>query len=537
MAFGVKVYTSLSNSDMSDTTPQDQKTKSRKLLSSSTLVSGMTLISRVLGLVRDILIAQFLGAGSSADAFFVAFKVPNFLRRLFAEGAFSQAFVPVLSEYKVKGKEDVRQLLGPVMGVLGGVTFLVCTLAMVFAPYVALIVAPGFADEPEKMALTGEMMRLTFPYLFFVSVMACASGVLNTYRIFAPSAFAPVLLNLCLICALLFVAPMLEVGAMALAGAVALAGLLQLLLHLEFLRRIQLLVLPKFQLKHPGVKKILVLMAPAVFGVSVSQINLLLDTVLASFLVDGSVSWLYYADRLIELPLGVFGIAIATVILPHLSSQHVSASNTGFSDTIDWGVRWVVLLGIPSAFAMVMLAEPILVSLFHYGAFSVVDVEQSAAALRAYSLALLPFMLIKIFATGYFSRQDTKTPVKIGIIAMVLNMVANLSLIWTFEHVGLALATGISASVNAWLLYRGLARLQVFTLTNETLIFILKVIFSSTLMVGFISMLDVNAHYWIELVLWQRLLYLSGIIVGGLLIFALVLGALGIRPRHLSEKH
>ena len=340
----------------------------------------MTLLSRVLGLVRDVLIAQLLGAGTSADAFFVAFKVPNFLRRLFAEGAFSQAFVPVLSEYKVQGKLEVRRLLRPVMGALGAITILISILAMFFSPYLVWVVAPGFASDPEKIALTAQMMRLTFPYLFFVSVMACASGVLNTYRIFAPSAFAPVILNLCMILALLVVSPLLDVKAMALAWSVALAGLLQLLLHLGFLARIQLLVWPSWQWRHPGVKKILVLMTPAIFGVSVSQINLLLDTVLASFLAEGSVSWLYYADRLIELPLGVFGIAIATVILPHLASQHVDLSTKGFQMTLDWAVRWVVALGIPAACAMMVLAEPILVSLFYYGAFALEDVAQSVAA-------------------------------------------------------------------------------------------------------------------------------------------------------------
>ncbi len=514
------------------TTPVPAKSR---LFSSSTVVSAMTLLSRILGLVRDILIAQLLGAGSSADAFFVAFKVPNFLRRLFAEGAFSQAFVPVLSEYKLKGKSDVRALLGPVMGALGSVTFVLCLVAMIFSPAVVWLVAPGYSDSPEKMALTSEMMRLTFPYLFFVSLMACASGVLNTYRIFGPTAFAPVLLNVSLMSALLFVSPVLETPAMALAGAVAVAGLLQLLLHLAFLGRIHLLVLPRMNWSHPGVKKIVVLMAPAIFGVSISQINLLLDTILASFLVDGSVSWLYYADRLIELPLGVFGIAIATVILPHLSSQHVTESTQGFSKTLDWGVRWVTTLGIPSACAMLILAEPILVTLFYYGAFSIVDVEQSAAALRAYSVALLPFMLIKIFATGYFSRQDTKTPVRIGIIAMVLNMVANLSFVWTFQHVGLALATGVSASINVLLLYRGLSRFNIFFLEKNTIIFIVRVVIASLCMVFMVSFFDISLVSWIEFEFWQRFLRLLSIIVVGLLGFVFVLYLIGVRLHHLSE--
>lgn len=518
-------------------TKETKKPAQQSLLSSSTVVSAMTLLSRMLGLIRDILIAQLLGAGSSADAFFVAFKVPNFLRRLFAEGAFSQAFVPVLSEYQRLGKLEVRQLLSPVIGVLGGVTFFLCLVAIIFAPAVVWIVAPGFSESPDKMALTTTMMRFTFPYLFFVSVMACASGVLNTYKVFAPSAFAPVLLNLCLIGALVFISPLLSTPAMALAMAVTLAGFLQLLLHLFFLERLQLLVLPRLSWSHPGVKKILVLMAPAIFGVSVSQINLLLDTILASFLADGSVSWLYYADRLIELPLGVFGVAIATVILPHLSSQHTNASILGFKKTLDWGVRWVVMLGVPSAFAMILLAEPILISLFYYGEFALIDVEKSAQALRAYSLALMPFMLIKIFATGFFSRQDTKTPVKIGIIAMVLNMVANLIFVWHFEHVGLALATSVSASINALLLYRGLAKRDVFNVSQDTLYFIIKVLAASTLMISILYFCSFDISFWVGCLFWQRFLALSGIIVLGLTVFFVAIWLLGIRPVHLSEQH
>lgn len=512
-----------------------QKSSKSGLFSSSTIVSAMTMLSRVLGLARDVLIANYLGAGSSADAFFVAFKVPNFLRRLFAEGAFSQAFVPVLSEYKKEGKVAVRELLRPVTGVLGFTTGLLCALAILFAPTVAWIFAPGFGDQPEKMALTAQMMRITFPYLFFVSLMACASGVLNTYKIFAPSAFAPVLLNLCLIFGLVVMSPMLDFPSMALAWAVAIAGLLQLLLHLAFLAKMDLGVWPSFGWRHPGLKKIMVLMAPALFGVSVSQINLLLDTVLASFLVDGSVSWLYYADRLVELPLGVFGIAIATVILPHLSAQHVDSSSAGFQGTLDWAIKWVLVLGTPAAFAMVLLAEPILVTLFYYGEFSTSDVQQSALALQAYSLALLPFMLIKVLATGYFSRQDTRTPVKIGIIAMVVNMIANLSLIWSFQHVGLALATAISASLNGVLLYRGLARAKVYNLSHQTAIFFGKVIGASLVMVVVLRFFDLALADWIEFSLWGRLARLCGLVVLGLLAFMGSLGLLGIRPAHVRE--
>lgn len=514
---------------------QVQPKKGSRLLSSSTLVSAMTLLSRVLGLVRDILIAQFLGAGSSADAFFVAFKVPNFLRRLFAEGAFSQAFVPVLSEYKLKSKEDVRQLIKPVMGALGSITLGLCVIAALFAPAVVWLVAPGFSDTPDKMALTSEMMRITFPYLFFVSTMACASGVLNTYGVFAPSAFSPVLLNVTMIAAIVFVSPVLDTQSMALAWAVAIAGMLQLLLHLYYLAKIDLFVWPAYNWKHPGVRRILKLMAPAVFGVSISQINLFLDTILASFLEDGSVSWLYYADRLIELPLGIFGIAIATVILPHLSTQHASKSTKGFGDTLDWGARWVVVLGIPAAVAMVVLAEPILVSLFYYGAFALSDVIKSAEALQAYTLALLSFMLIKVFATGYFSRQDTKTPVKIGIIAMVVNMVANIILIQFFAHVGLALATALSAFINAFLLYHGLSKAGVFSIKKETWFFVGRVFAASIVMVSSLLLLDLSTATWADWEFWMRIAVLIGAIVLGFSVFIGSLFIFGVRPKDLKE--
>jgi len=511
------------------------KIKAKRLISSSGIVSAMTLLSRLLGMVRDILVAQTLGASALADAFFVAFKVPNFLRRLFAEGAFSQAFVPVLSEYKLSGRVEVRALLAPVVGILGGATFVVSILAMIFAPTLVWVVAPGFVQIPDKLAITSEMMRITFPYLFFVSLVACASGVLNTYQIFAPSAFAPVLLNATMIAALVWFAPAMDQPALALAWSVVIAGALQLLLHWLYLAKIGLLVWPRFQLGHPGVKKIFRLMGPGIFGVSVSQINLLLDTVLASFLVSGSVAWLYYADRLVELPLGVFGIAIATVILPHLSSHHQSKTGTNFRDTLDWGVRWVVVLGLPAAAAMLVLAQPILMTLFFYGEFELVDVQQSAAALQAYCLALLPFMLIKIFATGYFSRQDTKTPVKIGILAMGVNMLANLALIWHFDHVGLALATGISAWLNAGLLYRGLHRQAVYRLDRTTLAFSFQVLLATGAMVLGLVLLQSVLIEWQSLGILGRVAQLGGLIIAGLACYGAIMWILGVRPGHLRE--
>ena len=444
------------------------------LLQSSLVVSSMTMLSRVLGLVRDIVIATWFGAAANTDAFFVAFKIPNFLRRLFAEGAFSQAFVPVLSEYRATRADQVKGLIDAVCGVLGATLLAVTTLAVVAAPVVTAIFAPGFVGIDEKYQLASDMIRLTFPYLFLISMTGFAGAVLNSYSRFAVPAFTPVLLNLCLIGGAILVSPRFEEPVFALAWAVLVAGIAQLLFQLPFVGKLGLLPRPRVDLKHEGVKRILVLMVPALFGVSVSQINLLLDTVLASFLPTGSISWLYYSDRLSELPLGVFAIAISTVILPSLSRQHAEKSSTDFIAMLDWSIRAVLAIALPATLALVMLAEPILVTLFQYGALSSSDISMSTLSLRAYALGLPAFMLIKVLASGYYARQDMRTPVSIGIKAMVANMVLNLVLVlplykyFGIGHVGLALATSLAAWLNALLLLRGLPRAGISVLPAST---------------------------------------------------------------------
>ncbi|WP_082885780.1 murein biosynthesis integral membrane protein MurJ, partial [Oleiphilus sp. HI0061] len=385
------------------------------LLRSSGIVGVMTMLSRVFGLVRDVVVANLFGASAGADAFFVAFKIPNFFRRLFAEGAFSQAFVPVLSEYRSQRTErEVRQLVNSVAGVLGLVLLLITALAVMGAPWLTALFAPGFLEDTEKYNLASDMLRITFPYLLLISLTAFAGSILNSYGYFAIPAFTPVLLNLVLISAALWLTPLFTEPVMGLAWGVFIAGLIQLFFQFPFLIKMGLMPRPRLDYRHEGVRRIFILMVPALFGVSVSQINLLLDTVLASFLQTGSVSWLYYSDRLAELPLGIFGIAIATVILPSLSRKHSSQSHKAFSDTLDWAIRIVLLMGVPAAVALIVLAEPLVTSLFYYGALEQRDVYMSAMSLRAYALGLLAFMLIKVLAPGYFSRQDMKTPVKIG---------------------------------------------------------------------------------------------------------------------------
>nr|WP_272873556.1 murein biosynthesis integral membrane protein MurJ [Aliamphritea spongicola] len=512
-----------------------QKSASPGLLRSSAVVGVMTMLSRVLGLVRDVVVANFFGAGSGADAFFVAFKIPNFLRRLFAEGAFSQAFVPVLSEYRSQqDKAAVKALVDRVTGTLGLVLMLVTALGVLGAPVLAMIFAPGFyLQGGERYDLVVDMLRLTFPYLLLISLTALAGSVLNSYERFAVPAFTPVLLNLSLIGAAIWLQPVFDQPVMALALGVLIAGCVQLLFQMPFLWRLQLLPRPRVDRHHEGVKRIMVLMIPALFGVSVSQINLLLDTLLASFLQTGSVSWLYYSDRLAELPLGVFGIAIATVILPSLSRKHAEKSTEHFAKTLDWAVRMVLLIGVPAALALLVLAEPLIATLFHYGEMQDRDVMMAAMSLRAYACGLIAFMLIKVLAPGYFSRQDTKTPVRIGIVAMVVNMALNLALIGPLAHVGLALATTLSAFLNAGLLLRGLRRDGVFVWQDGWGLMAVRILLANGLMVGLLYWLVADAALWLEFTLWQRVGQMAMLVGLGVLIYLVTLLVTGLRMRHL----
>lgn len=510
------------------------------LLRSSAVVGSMTLLSRVLGLLRDVVMAAVVGASANADAFFVAFKIPNFLRRLFAEGAFAQAFVPVLADYREDGSvAAVRALVDRVAGVLGGTLLVVTALAMLAAPLVAMVFAPGFVADPGKFDLTAQMIRITFPYLLLISMTGFCGAILNSYGRFAVPALTPVFLNLSLIGAALVAAPQLDEPVFALAWGVALAGVVQLLFQLPFLYRLELVPRPRWDTRHPGVRRILKLMVPALFGVSVSQINLLLDTVLASFLPTGSVSWLYYSDRLMELPLGVFGIAIATVILPSLSAHRAGARMREFGLTLDWAVRSVLLIAVPAAVALAVLAQPILVTLFQYGEFRPQDVAMSAMSLTAYSLGLAAFMLIKVLAPGYFARQDTATPVRFGIIAMAANMVLNLlfvlPLMFWFDagHVGLALATSIAAYLNAGLLLRGLLRAGVLQLQPGWGAYAGRLLLATAAMVGALVLLSPPVESWLQWALPVRVGRLALVCGVGGATYLLVHFLLGTRLHHL----
>ncbi len=515
----------------------ESSAKSRSgLLRSGAVVSVMTMLSRILGMVRDMVIANYFGSGAAADAFVIAFRIPNFLRRLFAEGAFAQAFVPVLAEYRTKRSEvEVKMLVDRTFSMLAVILTGITLVGVLAAPYLAMLFAPGFRDEPQKLALAGDLLRITFPYLLLISLTAFTAGVLNTYGKFAVPAFTPVLLNVCMIAAAVLFSPYFAQPVTALAWGVFIAGIAQLGFQLPYVAKLELLPTPCFKPKDPGVRRILLLMVPALLGVSVSQINLLLDTVLASFLQTGSVSWLYYADRLSELPLGAFGIAIGTVILPSLSRQHAGEDAQAFSATLNWALRMVLLVGVPAALALDVLAEPLIAGLFYYGQMSEEAVVQSARALEAYSLGVLAFMLIKVLAPGFYARQDMRTPVRIAITCMIANMGFNLILIWPLQHVGLALATSLSSMLNAILLFGGLYRTGVFRPKAGWVRFSLQLAGACGAMVLVIEWLNVPRLEWFAWDWQRRALQLALLVGAGILAFALGLLALGLRPRHLRH--
>ena len=520
---------------------QEPRTKDSGLLRSSGVVSFFTMLSRVMGLARDVVFARVIGADAFADVFFVAFKIPNFFRRLFAEGAFAQAFVPILGEYREKGSQAaVKELVNRVTGTLG-ITLLGLTLIIIVAsPVMAAIFAPKwFFDEPDKFAATADMLRITFPYLLFISMTGLAGGILNSYDRFAVPAFTPLLLNVTLITAALVAAPLFDQPAFALAWGVFAAGVVQLLFQLPFLQRIHMLPRPKVDWQDAGVRKILALMGPAIFGVSVSQINLLLDTMLATFLPTGSVSWLYYSDRLAELPLGVFAVAIATVILPNLSRHHAADSQQAYSETLDWALKVVLIIAVPAAVALTLLAEPILVTLFYYGdVMTARDMSMATLSLRAYAIGLVAFMLIKVLAPGFFARQDMRTPVRIGVIAMLSNMMLNLLFVvplhyyWQIGHVGLAAATSVSAFLNAGLLFIFLRKNGIYRPSGQWLKFAGRLIGSVALMVLVLMViadwLDVlNQSVWQQLPWWQRSGNIVGLCAAGFVAYAGCLMATG----------
>ncbi|MDO9597722.1 MAG: murein biosynthesis integral membrane protein MurJ [Azoarcus sp.] len=507
------------------------------LLRALATVSGMTLLSRILGFVRDFVIARAFGAGMATDAFFVAFRLPNLLRRMFAEGAFSQAFVPILAEYKNKQGEDAtRYLVDRVATLLGLVVAVVALLGVIGAPLIIHVSAPGFSADADKFALTVELTRITFPYILFMALVALAGGILNTWSRFAIPAFTPVLLNLSFIGMALFAAPYFDPPVLALAWAVFIGGVLQLALQIRPLLKIGML--PRFRVdwSDPGVRRILKLMAPAILGVSVSQISLLINTIFASFLQSGSVSWLYYADRLMEFPAGLLGVALGTILLPSLSRLHADENPEAFSSLLDWGLRLTLMLTLPAALGLAMLSVPLITTLFHYGAFAANDVLQTRNALLAYSVGLTGMILVKVLAPGFYARQDIRTPVKIALVTLAATQLMNLAFIVPLKHAGLALSIGIAACLNAGLLYHGLRRRKVYVPQPGWGGFWLKLI-AALVVMGVVLWFGSSADaVWLARGGLERVGWLAGVVVAGALAYFATLFALGFRPRDFRRR-
>ncbi|GHU32392.1 putative lipid II flippase MurJ [Betaproteobacteria bacterium] len=503
-------------------------------------VSSMTFLSRILGFVRDFVIARIFGAGLMTDAFFVAFKLPNLLRRLFAEGAFSQAFVPILGEYKNRlGDGEAKRLVDHVASLLLLILLVVTLLGMVGAPLLVYISAPGFTNEPDKFALTVELTRITFPYILFMSLVALAGGVLNTWNRFAVPAFTPVLLNLSFIAMALFAAPWFTRPVLALGWAVFLGGALQLAFQIPGLKRIGML--PRFSpdWRDAGVRRVLKLMAPAVLGVSVSQVSLLINTIFASFLVTGSVSWLYYADRLMEFPSGMLGAALGTILLPSLAKYHAGEKFDEYSRLLDWGLRLTLLLAAPAALALAIIAVPLIATLFHHGAFTANDVFMTRDALCAYSVGLLGLILVKVLAPGFYARQNVRTPVKIGVLTLCVTQALNLTLIGPFRHAGLALSISLAACLNAGLLYHILRRQGIYTPQPGWGSFFIKLAAALAVMgvaLWFASGNSGNPGQWLEWSIETRLWRLALLVGCGTGVYFATLWLLGFRLRDFQRR-
>ena len=509
----------------------------RSLLGALATVSSMTLISRILGFVRDSVIARLFGAGMVTDAFFVAFRIPNLLRRLFAEGAFSQAFVPILAEYRTRrGDEETRLLVNRTATLLTLALFVVSVLGMLAAPAILYVSAPGFSADQAKFDLTVSMLRVTFPYILFISLVSLSGGILNTWGRFAVPAFTPTLLNVAMILGAVVAAPYFDPPAMALAWAVLAGGVLQLSLQIPALARIGMLPRPNLSLSDPGVRRVLTLMGPAALGVSVSQVSLIINTVFASFLETGSVSWLYYADRLMEFPTGLLGVALGTVLLPSLSKYHSQSDHQQYSKLLDWGLRLTLLLALPSALALAILAVPLIGTLFHYGQFSVNDVYMTRQALMAYSVGLTGLILVKVLAPGFYARQNIRTPVRIAIVTLIVTQVLNAVFITHLQHAGLALAIGLGACLNALLLYRKLRQYGIYDPQPGWLVFTSKLACALLAMGLALQWAMGPQQWWLTSPAGIRVAGLCGLVLLGVMVYFLVLWLLGFRIRDFQRR-
>ncbi len=513
------------------------------LLKSTAAFGSMTVLSRITGLIRDILFAQLMGSTLVADAFFVAFRIPNFFRRIFGEGALSAAFVPVYTQQRLSSDyQEVRSFVDLVSGRLTLALVILSVAGVVLSPVFITVLAPGFRADADKFQLTVDCLRITFPYVLFVCLVALSAAILNTHGRFAVPAATPILLNVALIAAALWMTRVVGNVAIAVSIGVFIAGAVQLAFQLPFLKKEAFIPRPKLRRRQTGeaeqaVGKVYNLMLPAVFGASIAQINLVVNTVIASFLVTGSVSWLYYSDRLMEFPLGVFGVALGSVLLPRLSKEHAKSSKEEFARVLDWGLRWCLLISLPATASLIVLSETMVATLFYHGAFTMTDVIMSARALVAFSIGLTALVAVRTLSPGFFARDDTRRPVRAGVYAMAVNAAAAVALVFPFQHVGLAAATSIAAFVNAGVLLLWLIRDKSLVFRSDWMPFLIRVC-AATLIMGYVlaEHLVPPLDLWIEHSILMRVLLLFGYITAGALIYALCLLASGIRPRQLMAR-
>jgi putative peptidoglycan lipid II flippase len=510
--------------------------KEQDLAAQGTVVAGMTLLSRITGFLRDVMLSNFFGASGVADAFFVAFRIPNFFRRLFAEGAFNQAFVPVLSRYRDGPRPDLLEFVRIMSGNLGLSLIVVVLVGVLIAPGLIMLFAPGFWSDPERFGLARDMVRITFPYLGFISLTAFAGALLNSHHRYAVPAFTPVLLNVSLMGSVILAAGWFDQPVFALAWGVLFAGVAQLLFQLPSLRSLGLIVAPVVNFEHEGARRVGVLLLPAVFAASVSQVNALIDTMLASTLMTGSISWLYYSDRLLELPVGLVAVALGTVLLPNLSRLESEDNLSGFRETLDWGLRVGLFFALPAASALYFLAVPLVSTIFMHGALTSVDAVMAALALQAFAVGLLPLVLVKVLAPAYFAQEDTRTPFRIGVAAVAVNVVLNLALFRIMGHVGLAFATSVAACVNAYLLWRGLHAAGRCRPSNMTGVTMVRCLGGSVVMVGVLAWMTPEDGAWLATRIFQRALWLLESVAAGALVYLAIVWLSGGRLSHLQHR-
>lgn len=503
------------------------------------VVAAMTLLSRISGLARDIVLSYLFGASQLADMFFVAFRIPNFFRRLFAEGAFNQAFVPVLVRYRERGHAELLTFIAPLSGLFATSLALFVALGVVFAPALTYLFAPGFAERPEVFAQTVELVRITFPYLGFISLVAYAGALMNAHNRFAIPAVTPVLLNLCLIAAALLALggvsnlPEVEI----LAWGVLVAGIVQFLFQLPSLLGLDVITKPNLNARHDGVRQVGRLLVPAVLAASVGQINALVNTILASTLITGSISWLYYADRLLELPVGLVAVALGTVMLPHLSRMADAGDPEQFERTVDWGVNLGLLLGIPAAVALYVLAEPLLAVIFMSfgsGAMTPYDIRMAGLALEMFAIALPGFVLVKVLAPVFFAHENTQSPFRYAAVAVAANLVGSLATFRWFGHVGLAWATALSAWTHVVMLLVGLRRHDLYHAGRGLWPLLWKTGVASLVLAALLVWVAATVDF-LAMTGGPRLLAAGGVVLAGVILYVVVLVILGVRPRQLMH--